>query len=85
MFIFNGTFHSQTTAKKIFNLGVKAYENGSFGSAKHCFEVAYLIDDSYQIAKYNAGNSAFLHGQFEDAQTVMLDGTLATGINTSLK
>jgi len=57
----------ENDAKFIFNEGVSAYNEGEFKKANNLFEKSSQEDSSYSLAYYNAGNSAYLLSEFEDA------------------
>ena len=48
--------------------GVKAYENGDYKIAQEHFENSFAENPSYGIAIYNAGNAAYLDGDFDTAR-----------------
>jgi len=57
----------QTEEKLLLNKGVKSYNNGDYASAQSSFEEAYAKNSNYNLALYNAANSAYRSGDFEKA------------------
>ncbi|MDG2369974.1 MAG: hypothetical protein P8M12_04985, partial [Flavobacteriales bacterium] len=59
---------SQYKAKIELNEGVKAYENGEYLKAQEHFENSFSENPAYTKAIFNAGNAAYLNGDFEAAR-----------------
>ncbi len=66
---------AQTAEKIAFNRGVYAYQKGEYAKATESFKKAYDLNSDYLKALYNAGNSAYLNGDFEDAKQLFSDYT----------
>ena len=58
---------AQTNEKLNLNKGVDAYNKGDYGTAQEKFEKAYEENSVYNVALYNAANSAYRNGDFEKA------------------
>ena len=58
----------QYKAKIELNEGVKAYENGEYLKAQEHFENSFSENPAYTKAIFNAGNAAYLNGDFEAAR-----------------
>jgi len=58
----------QYKAKIELNEGVKAYENGEYLKAQEHFENSFSKNPAYTKAIFNAGNAAYLNGDFETAR-----------------
>jgi tetratricopeptide (TPR) repeat protein len=59
--------NSQTREKIELNDGIANYERGQYKDAQTKFEKAYAENPNYARALYNAGNSAYLAGNFDTA------------------
>lgn len=59
--------YTQTREKIDLNDGVTNYERGKYQDAQTSFEKAYAENPNYARALYNAGNSAYLAGNFDTA------------------
>ena len=60
---------AQLTAKQELNKGVKSYEDGNYKKAEQHFINAYSENSNYNKAIYNAGNAAYLNGDFDQARS----------------
>ena len=58
----------QYKAKIELNKGVKAYQEGNYKEAQEHFENSFTENPSYGKAIYNAGNAAYLDGDFDAAR-----------------
>ncbi|MCB9189339.1 MAG: tetratricopeptide repeat protein [Flavobacteriales bacterium] len=61
------SFLAQREDKITFNDGVAAYRDGEYKTALEQFEEAYAKNNKNARALYNAGNAAYLNGDFERA------------------
>lgn len=67
------TAFSQREDKITFNEGVEAYRDGNYTDALTRFESAYERNNKNARALYNAGNAAYLNGDFEKANQYYSD------------
>jgi hypothetical protein len=64
---------AQREDKITFNEGVDSYRDGNYSEALSRFESAYERNSSNTRALYNAGNAAYLNGDFEKANQLYGD------------
>lgn len=73
LIILSNLVTAQREDKITFNEGVDSYKDGKYSDAQRSFEAAYEKNKNNTRALYNAGNAAYLNGDFDQAYQYFSD------------